>query len=232
MVKLLIDNGADVNPPTDTPPLRAAVRAKYEEGVELLIDSGANPNVFDRATGTTLHDAVADENLSMVKLLIDGGADVNGGPQTYRSILSIAVCGCNIEMLHVLVQRGADINRLDSSDQNAARYLMRYQPPASSWRPPASSASSPASASASASASSPAPAPAPGPVPYTGGYPPASYETQYMNPWGSQTPTPPAAGMGYAPHQPQAPPRNPSNQYNAPPADPRAQVVQPYSWNQ
>jgi ankyrin repeat protein len=73
MVKLLIDHGADINPPTGTPPLMAAVRAKYEEGVELLIDSCANTNAVSPVAGTALQIAVIYRNLSMVQLLIDGG---------------------------------------------------------------------------------------------------------------------------------------------------------------
>jgi hypothetical protein len=219
MVKLLIEYGAEVNPSSGTPPLIAAVIAKYEEGVELLIDSGANPDAVDRIAGTALQQAVIYRNLSLVKLLIDGGADVKVKSPPHGSALHAAVFNYSVEIVHVLVQCGADINSLSQSDQHTARQIMKTTPPASSWRPPANLASAPAAT------------PAPASTPYTtGGYPPASYGPQYTNPWGSQTPTPPAAGTGYAPYQPWAPPGNPSNQYNTPPSDPRAQGTHSQIW--
>ncbi|KAJ5352186.1 hypothetical protein N7452_001160 [Penicillium brevicompactum] len=81
-VDLLLQHGARVNPPQDCArltPLQLAVRTGNPELVRLLLDKGADPNLFTTSKiGTALQMAcIMSKNAIIVELLIDAGADVD-----------------------------------------------------------------------------------------------------------------------------------------------------------
>lgn len=81
-VDLLLQHGARVNPPQDCArltPLQLAVRTGNPELVRLLLDKGADPNLFTTSKiGTALQMACTmSKNAIIVELLIDAGADVD-----------------------------------------------------------------------------------------------------------------------------------------------------------
>ncbi|KAJ6131206.1 hypothetical protein N7523_001666 [Penicillium sp. IBT 18751x] len=79
---LLLKHGAHVNPPQDCArltPLQSAVRTGHFELVRLLLDNGADPNLFTTAKiGTALQIACSwSSNAVIVELLINAGADID-----------------------------------------------------------------------------------------------------------------------------------------------------------
>ena len=87
MMRLLLNNGADVNKLDDAreAPLHIAARRKMYKVIELLLAQGANPNLQGRDGNTALHLAVLcplypygeSETIDIIELLIRGGANVN-----------------------------------------------------------------------------------------------------------------------------------------------------------
>jgi ankyrin repeat protein len=78
-VKLLVARGADVNAPSNNaqkvPPLVSAAAGKHEQVVRLLLESGANPNAFEKGGETALHAAAFGGHEGIVRLLLERGAD-------------------------------------------------------------------------------------------------------------------------------------------------------------
>ena len=69
MVTLLLDSGADANPPGDGPlcegsPLHLATRRRGEGVVKLLLERGADPMAIDRHGKTPVDYALARSKLS------------------------------------------------------------------------------------------------------------------------------------------------------------------------
>ncbi|KAJ5560405.1 hypothetical protein N7513_002804 [Penicillium frequentans] len=83
IVNLLIRYGAQVNPSQDcarSTPLQIAAEGGEPEIVKLLLDNGADPNVFGTSIrGTALQSACCgnSRNASIVELLVNAGADIN-----------------------------------------------------------------------------------------------------------------------------------------------------------
>ncbi|GAM17303.1 hypothetical protein SAMD00019534_004780 [Acytostelium subglobosum LB1] len=80
LVKSMLDKGADIDCRTgdvqDTP-LHIAASKDCDENVRVLLNLGANPNIFNKRGETPLHIAVARRNKDIVELLTKNGADVN-----------------------------------------------------------------------------------------------------------------------------------------------------------
>lgn len=79
---LLLQHGAQVNPPQDSArltPLQLAVRTDNPELVQLFLDKGADPNIFTTSkSGTALQIACTKSgNAVIVELLINAGADID-----------------------------------------------------------------------------------------------------------------------------------------------------------
>ncbi|MCD4783719.1 MAG: ankyrin repeat domain-containing protein [Candidatus Eremiobacteraeota bacterium] len=90
MVKLLIDNGADVNAKNKgITPLHGAAIGGKTDSVMLLIDNGADVNAKDKKYGSTpLYDAAINSNLEIAKILLDNGANVNARDKDGQTLLS------------------------------------------------------------------------------------------------------------------------------------------------
>ena len=79
IVKLLLENGADVNSRTkdgDTA-LIVASKAGHTNVVKLLLERGADVNAKNRNGRMALMGATNQGHLNVVKLLLERGADVN-----------------------------------------------------------------------------------------------------------------------------------------------------------
>jgi uncharacterized protein len=78
-VKVLLDAGADPNPPADNPmrvaPLHSAAAARDREAVRLLLAAGADPNARQQGGYTALHAAAQHGDDEMSQDLLDAGAD-------------------------------------------------------------------------------------------------------------------------------------------------------------
>ena len=108
IIKLLIDNGADVNIGRGTAwnPLYAAARESSPEVVKLLLKNGADANILNKDSGSPIISAVHNDNAAQVlKLLIKAGADVNHANKYGMTALKLA--NGNKEIAQILIKAGA-----------------------------------------------------------------------------------------------------------------------------
>jgi uncharacterized protein len=94
VVKLLLDNGADINAVSknkiNATPLQGSVVMKNLELAKLLIDRGANVSPHGEEGTTPLHESAGSGQLDLVKLLLEHGADVNARDDAGKTPLTIA----------------------------------------------------------------------------------------------------------------------------------------------
>jgi uncharacterized protein len=91
-------------------PVELAVEQEEPEIMQLLLNSGADPN-FSQSE-TPLVTAVGRSNLDIVRLLVDAGADINNDAFGHSALIEAVHQGC-MEIVMFLVEQGADINALD-----------------------------------------------------------------------------------------------------------------------
>ena len=109
IVKLLIDNGADVTA-DDNYAIRRASDNGHLEVVKLLIANGADVTADNNQA---IRDASNNGHLEVVKLLIDNGADVNANN---NEAIRWASDNGHLEIVKLLIDAGADV----TADNNYA----------------------------------------------------------------------------------------------------------------
>jgi ankyrin repeat protein len=118
-VRMLVSQGADINRVTrDRTPLMYAVSTRagrdWPSIVELLLDSGADPNVANHIGQTALHRA--GRSADIIQLLVDKGADVNAKDDRGRTPL-LWICNRRFKAdprsIEKLLENGADANARD-----------------------------------------------------------------------------------------------------------------------
>lgn len=124
IVKLLIDNGADVDIKTEygSTPLHAALKLGYyartrgEQSeffdiARLLIRSGAKDvNTKDEDGTTPLFLALYSEQFAIAKSLVDLGANVNEKAKDGQTPLEYAKSIGHTAMINLLIENGAENN--------------------------------------------------------------------------------------------------------------------------
>lgn len=115
-VKLLLDNGADINAPAQEPEGRTALQAAAESGgndtVLLLLQHDANINAAPSRRGFTALQAAARRcDIALVQQMIQWGADINAPAATERgrTALQIAVELGDGYMVDLLLKNGANV---------------------------------------------------------------------------------------------------------------------------
>ena len=128
VVKLLIDNGADLNHKSnhgDTA-LMYAARDGHTDVVKFLIDNGVDLNHKNNGGVTALIYAARKEHTEVVKLLIDNGADLNHKNNFGGTALIYAAYKGDTELVKLLIDSGADQNIKDRYGQTALMYASGY----------------------------------------------------------------------------------------------------------
>lgn len=123
-IAALIENGADVNledvKQRNTPLHMAATKGNIS-GLRLLLQGGANPNVFNSDGMTPLHCAMEHSDFGEIDVLLEFGADPNA--MTSSSALHHA-CVCESpETISKLVKAGANIELKDSRGRTSQEIL-------------------------------------------------------------------------------------------------------------
>ncbi|KAH8813594.1 ankyrin repeat-containing domain protein [Flagelloscypha sp. PMI_526] len=117
VIKLLVENGADLNREEgryESALSVAALRGSLNV-VKFLVEKGAHVNKWGGIYGytlPTLHFAAGNGHLEVVKFLVDKGADVNmGGDWLQGFPLNAAARKGDLKIVEFLVERGADVNK-------------------------------------------------------------------------------------------------------------------------
>lgn len=123
IVKMIIENGADVQASNETgrTPLLKAAWWGGVEYVTPLLDAGADINHASNFGGTALYEATSTsrDNVDMIRLLISKGANVKAATKKGETPLMNAARWGNLEHAKVLIEAGADKDRKSNSGQTA-----------------------------------------------------------------------------------------------------------------
>mmetsp|Transcript_24948 Transcript_24948/g.61297 ORF Transcript_24948/g.61297 Transcript_24948/m.61297 type:complete len:176 (+) Transcript_24948:642-1169(+) len=122
-VRLLIENGADVNAAerTGATPLIAAASSGHVECARLLIQNGADVDVTPPTESTALSTAAKKGGLECTRLLIKNGADVNAAHEDGYTVLMAAAGGGDADVLKLLVENGGRVLK-----QRTAKVAVRW----------------------------------------------------------------------------------------------------------
>lgn len=113
MVKLLLENGADVAVPKDGSPRPLYIAAKngHEAIVQLLLDHGADAD--EPTSPTALHAAAKHGHEAVVRLLLIYGANVNTYDKSKRTPLHWAAAHSHEAIVRLFLESGAEIRAKD-----------------------------------------------------------------------------------------------------------------------
>ncbi|KAF5337986.1 hypothetical protein D9758_014303 [Tetrapyrgos nigripes] len=112
IVKVLVENGADVNAGEGYYgfALQAAAQWGDLDIVKYLEEKGADVNAEGGFYGFALQAAAYRGHLDIVKYLVEKGADVNAKGGEYGFALQAAACRGYLDIIKYLVEKGADVN--------------------------------------------------------------------------------------------------------------------------
>ncbi|MHB1000839.1 MAG: ankyrin repeat domain-containing protein [Armatimonadota bacterium] len=117
LLKLLIENGADINVKgiDDETPLHMAARTNQNDAARLLIDNGADTNALDSKHQTPLLLVLSNNNETLAEILIEKGADVKASDEDGKTALLLASGKGNPGIISLLISKGGDINAKDNN---------------------------------------------------------------------------------------------------------------------
>lgn len=139
LIKYLVEKGADLNTGRETTPLSIGISNNDIETIELLLESGANPNHQDYNGFTLLHHLcsehrVYDNIIDAIKLIIKYGANVKQQSVGGDHPIHLACYRNDLDVMKCLVENGADLecennNRLRPihyACMNGNKHIIRY----------------------------------------------------------------------------------------------------------
>jgi len=113
-VKLLLENGADVNARNDLEATALILGAGNTEKARMLVEKGADVNAHSKLGRTPLMIAAGCDGCSAtVKLLLEKGADPNAKDKQGDTALSQAAWADNAESVRLLLAKGAGADTPD-----------------------------------------------------------------------------------------------------------------------
>jgi len=110
LLRALIAQGVDLNPPGGTGPLLAATRDSWHgrpEAVMTLLANGADPRARDAEGNSPLHHAARSTDPGVAALLRDAGAELEALNNDGLSPLGVACAAGNWRLAKFLLERGA-----------------------------------------------------------------------------------------------------------------------------
>lgn len=121
-VKLLISHNVDVNAVTgeavgmEMSALSFAIEREDEKLRDLLLENGADTNVFATTGVPLLHYAVGGEDLELTRILLDHKADPNRFSPDGQTVLVASVDSENLDLVDLLLAHDADPNTASEQD--------------------------------------------------------------------------------------------------------------------
>jgi len=138
IVKLLIMNGAEVNPPkyknqvtgcfiSPITPAHDAVFSGKLDILKILVENGARINVRDEDGFSLLHQAAISNNVEITRYLLSHGAFLNIKDEKYgRTELHFAAINGNRELVEVLINEGSRFDIADNQGKTPADYAFYH----------------------------------------------------------------------------------------------------------
>ena len=108
--QLLLDRIVDQDDRRLNNALQGTARIGKIQGIQLLLDKGADANAQSGKYGSALQAAALSGSIGAVQLLLDKGADVNAQGGIFGTVLQAAAYHGNIEVIQLLLDKGADVN--------------------------------------------------------------------------------------------------------------------------
>ena len=108
--QLLLDRIVDQDDRRLNNALQGTARIGKIQGIQLLLDKGADVNAQSGKYGSALQAAALSGSIGAVQLLLDKGADVNAQGGEYGSALQVAAHSGRIRAIQLLLGKGADVN--------------------------------------------------------------------------------------------------------------------------
>ena len=138
-LQILIKGGADVNMSGyERSPLMACAEVGSTEGLQVLIDAGAEVSLSTNSGRTALIGAATSVHIDCMETLIKAGADVNRQNNRGDTVLLSLTAVINFNRtdferlcgIKLLLKSGARINIRNNLDQNTLEdYIMKYKEP-------------------------------------------------------------------------------------------------------
>lgn len=127
IIKLLLDNGAEINATNDLGRTALIEAASIGDvpNVVLLLQYKPDLGVVTFADETALTFAVVNEYAAVVTALLGAGADVNWRDSNGWMPLTHAVYSCNPEIVRMLIEAGADPHAADVNGDTILIHAVR-----------------------------------------------------------------------------------------------------------
>jgi ankyrin repeat protein len=128
-VRSLIASGLQADSPgkDDGRPLLWAMECHSKNGVQVLLENGANPNYSYGGHGSATWIAAGEPDVEMLQLLLSRGGDINRRYSDDSPLMRALVLGADAgywKNYYLLLNAGADINQTGQLNRTVAEYAV------------------------------------------------------------------------------------------------------------